>query len=77
MPFTGARSTDDCIPVPPGTYSTATGVSSLPSSYTSNVYDQCDQGYLCIGGSYQRTPNVAAIGKICDAGYYCPKGSTY
>lgn len=74
-PYTGGRSESDCMPVPPGKFSTQTGLTALPSS-SSSTYGDCTAGYYCSGGSYEPAPSVSTIGVPCSIGHYCPAGTT-
>ena len=75
-PYTGAKSTDDCMPVPPGKYNSGTGLITLPVTST-GTYGDCNEGYICTGGSSSATPSVSTMGYTCSAGYFCAAGATH
>lgn len=60
--------TVSCIPCGPGQYSDQISKTCLP----------CEAGYICFEGAKTSRPVDPATenGQICDAGFYCLKGST-
>lgn len=72
MPFEGARTAQDCLPIEPGKFSKLSGLTD-----SADVGQNCFAGYICTGGSYSATPSSFQIGYQCDPGHYCEEGATH
>ncbi|RUS80254.1 hypothetical protein EGW08_011983, partial [Elysia chlorotica] len=65
---TGMNSVADCIDCWPGFYCGSQGI-GVP-------VDLCGPGWYCSGGATAAQPSAAAQGGQCEAGYFCPEGSS-
>ncbi|CBZ50354.1 hypothetical protein NCLIV_008255 [Neospora caninum Liverpool] len=62
---TGAATNTGCKACPAGQYCSPSG-----------TVENCAEGFLCISGAYRPNPMAAAVGRLCQPGYFCPSGTT-
>jgi hypothetical protein len=77
--------TDTNHPCPPGSFQNSEGSSlciSCPRGYfcdTAAIYSlsghECEEGYVCLGGSASSTPTDDVTGKQCPQYYHCPQAT--
>jgi hypothetical protein len=56
----------DCTKCDPGFYCPYLGQTDVDI-----LLNQCDKGFLCLGGSNRPEPTDGVSGKECPTGYYC------
>ena len=67
----GFSQLSDCLACPAGRYCDEKG---LDTTAISNKL--CTAGYHCISGASTPAPRDGTTGQICDAGKYCPQGTS-
>ena len=72
-PVINAFSVSQCLPCDPGHYCPNTAMTAIPA----DPANLCDPGYYCILGATTKTPATGATGGQCQAGTYCPQGTSY